>query len=283
VTEHATAADDEPGGLPDRTEDDQTGGVPTAAAAVIFGSGLAVVPDGLCVRREVPYGELGWPVGGVAGHGSRLLVAGPAALTGTASGASGAPDGRILLAFGRSHFYEGWSPADLERPVRDLAAAGVRRLIVTCATGSLAADLRAGDVVAAQTVVDLQAAPDEEAPRLPVCAPEDAARLAAALAPDLPARAGTYVAVAGPQYETPAEAAWLAGLGDVVGMSAVHEVRAALDAGVDVRLLAVVTNRSGAGLDHDEVLAAGADAAAGLERVLYRVLRNERLWRRRNA
>jgi len=277
ATEHATGSEEGPGNPTDRAAV-QRGGVPAASAAVVFGSGLAVEPDGLAVEREIPYTRLGWPVGGVAGHGSRLLVAGATGRSGGAARGSGTAPGVILLAFGRSHFYEGWSRTELERPVRDLAAAGVRRLVVTCATGSLAGDLRPGDVVAAHTVVDLQAAPDEEAPRLPVCAADAAARLAAALAPDLAARAGAYVAVAGPQYETPAEAAWLAGFGDVVGMSAVHEVRAALDAGVDVRLLAVVTNRSGAGLDHDEVLAAGAGAAAGLRRVLCRVLGDERLW-----
>lgn len=278
ATEHVTASGDGRGSPADRAAI-ETHDVSAAQAAVIFGSGLALVPDGLAVEREIPYTALGWPVGGVAGHGSRLLVARAAARSGGACrAATGAGRGAVVLAFGRSHLYEGRSRAELERPVRDLAAAGVRRLVVMCATGSLAGDLRPGDVVAAHTVVDLQAAPDEEASRLTVCAPDDAARLAAALAPDLAARAGAYVAVAGPQYETPAEAAWLAGFGDVVGMSAVHEVRAALDAGVAVRLLAVVSNRSGADLDHDEVLAAGAGAAAGLRRALARVLGDERLW-----
>lgn len=278
ATEHVTGSGDGRESLADRAAV-ETGGVPAASAAVVFGSGLALVPDGLAVAREIPYAELGWPVGGVAGHGSRLLVTRAAPRSADTSRAVAVPGpGVVLLAFGRSHLYEGWSRAELERPVRDLAVAGVRRLVVTCATGSLASDLRPGDVVVAHTVVDLQAAPEEEAPRLPVCAADAAERLAAALTPDLGARAGAYVAVAGPQYETPAEAAWLAGFGDVVGMSAVHEVRAALDAGVDVRLLAVVTNRSGAGLDHDEVLAAGAGAAAGLGRALSGVLGDERLW-----
>jgi len=39
--------------------------------------------------------------------------------------------------------------------------------------------------------------------------------------------AGAYVSVCGPQFETPAEVAWLAGYGDVVGMSAAPEARAA--------------------------------------------------------
>ena len=50
----------------------------------------------------------------------------------------------------------------------------------------------------------------------------------------------------GPQFETPAEAAWLAGLGDVVGMSAAPEVRAGAPPRASWCVLALaVLNRSG--------------------------------------
>jgi purine-nucleoside phosphorylase len=92
-----------------------------------------------------------------------------------------------------------------------------------------------------------------------------ALRLAAALAPRLATRPGRYVAVPGPHYETPAEAAWLRGYGEVVGMSTAAEVRAASGLGVPVCVLSLVANASGAALDHAEVLAAGARLAVGLE------------------
>ena len=122
--------------------------VPAADAAIVFGSGLAVVPDGMSVDRRVSYAALGWPRSGVAGHGGEVAVA-----------------GRTLLALGRCHAYEGWSRTELERPVGALAAAGVSRLVVTCATGALRDDLRPGDVVVVERVVDLQTAP-EVRPRL---------------------------------------------------------------------------------------------------------------------
>ena len=62
----------------------------------------------------------------------------------------------------------------------------------------------------------------------------------------------------GPQYETPAEAAWLAGHGDVVGMSTAPEVRAARRAGAELCLLSLVVNRAAAVGSHDEVLATAA-------------------------
>jgi purine-nucleoside phosphorylase len=89
----------------------------------------------------------------------------------------------------------------------------------------------------------------------------------------MPARAGVYVAVPGPQYETPAEAAWLAGYGDVVGMSTAPEVRAARRAGAELCLLSLVVNRAAAVGSHEEVLATAARfraaVGAALEDVLY--------------
>ncbi len=55
-----------------------------------------------------------------------------------------------------------------------------------------------------------------------------------------------------------AEVAWLARYGDVVGMSAAPEVRAAAATGVECCLLGLVANKAAAAGSHDEVLAAGA-------------------------
>ncbi len=73
-----------------------------------------------------------------------------------------------------------------------------------------------------------------------------------------------YVAVAGPQFETPAEVAWLARHGDVVGMSGAPEVRAARAAGAACCLLALVVNRAAAVGSHEDVLAFGGRLAGTL-------------------
>ena len=217
--------------------------------AVVFGSGLAVVPDGAEVVDEIDYARLGWPATSVAGHPNRLLVA--------RWSPGGRAELRVLLACGRPHPYEGWSPAELTRPVDDLASAGVRALIVTNAVGALDPSLPLGAVVVVSEVVDLQHEPFDDAPVLPVVDRDAGLRLAAALAP-LAAAVGRYVAVAGPHYETPSEAAWLRGHGEVVGMSTAPEVRAADGRGVPVCVVSLVANLSGASLDHAEVLAVGA-------------------------
>ncbi|NLE22647.1 MAG: purine-nucleoside phosphorylase [Actinobacteria bacterium] len=234
-------------------------------AAAVYGSGLWALPEGARVEDEVPYDALGWPAGAVAGHHYVLRLA--------AVPAAGGRELRLALACGRPHRYEGWTDAELERPVRDLAATGVRRIVLTNSCGALRPEATVGRAVVCSTVVDLQRPPEDEEPeRLRVCGVEEAERVAAALGDRSLPGAGVYVSVAGPQFETPAEVTWLAGYGDVVGMSAAPEARAAAAAGVECCLLALVANVAGAAGSHEDVLAAGARLGrllvAGLPRAL---------------
>jgi purine nucleoside phosphorylase len=225
-------------------------------AAVVFGSGLGGLPPGVTVTAELGYDELGWPCTAVPGHGNVLQLA--EFTTGPAGGL------RLALAGGRPHGYEGWPADELERPVRSLAAAGVSRFVLTNSCGALRPGVTPGETVACTAVVDLQAPPLEDAPAiLGVCSSAEALTAAAALAP-APARTGVYVAVAGPQFETPAEVAWLARYGDVVGMSAAPEVRAVHAAGAACCLLALVVNRAAAVGSHEDVLAFGGRLAGTL-------------------
>ena len=233
-------------------------------AAVVFGSGLAALPPRAAVRAELGYEELGWPCTTVPGHGNILQLVELAA--GAAAGL------RLALACGRPHGYAGWPREELERPVRSLAAAGVSRFVLTNSSGALRAAVTPGEVVACTAVVDLQSPPLGDGPLgLGVCSADEAAAVAAAMAPAA-ARTGVYVAVTGPQFETPAEVAWLAGHGDVVGMSAAPEVRAARAAGAACCLLALVVNRAAAVGSHEEVLGCAGrlsgSLAAGLGAVV---------------
>jgi purine-nucleoside phosphorylase len=223
-------------------------------AAAVYGSGLWALPEGARVEDEVPYDALGWPSGVVPGHQNVLRLARVAAGDGR--------ELRLALACGRPHRYEGWSDDELETPVRSLAAAGVSRLVLTNSCGALRPGAALGRAVACSTVVDLQRPPRGDAPeRLRVCSGEEARQVAAAIGEAAVAEAGTYVSVCGPQFETPAEVAWLAGFGDVVGMSAAPEARAAAATGVECCLLALVANVAAAVGSHEDVLAAGGRLA----------------------
>ncbi len=89
--------------------------------------------------------------------------------------------------------------------------------------------------------------------------------------------AGVYAALLGPSYETPAEIRWLAGAGaDAVGMSTALEAVAARASGARVCGISLITNQaagiSPTPLAHEEVVAAGAAAAARFSAVLERAL-----------
>lgn len=253
-----------------------------ADAAVVFGSGLAGLPLGARVVDELGYAELGWPVTVVPGHANVLRLVRVPADGDAAPGdeAAGAGAGlRLALACGRPHRYEGWSDHELQAPVRELAVAGVRRFVFTNSCGSLRPAVRPGDMVACREVVDLQPPPRVRPERLAVCAEMQCRAVTAAVrgttgaarsraADRWPASAGArtahtgvYVAVAGPQFETPAEVEWLAGYGDVVGMSGTPEARAAAAAGAESCLLGLVANRAAAIGSHEDVLAVGAALA----------------------
>ena len=223
-------------------------------AAAVYGSGLWALPEGARVEDEVAYDALGWPSGSVPGHQNLLRLARVTLEDGR--------ELRLALACGRPHRYEGWSDAELETPVRALAAAGVTRLVLTNSCGALRPRAGVGLAVACSAVVDLQRPPAGDAPeRLAVCTDAQAQRVAAALGADAAPAVGAYVSVCGPQFETPAEVAWLARYGDVVGMSAAPEARAAAATGVECCLLALVANVAAAVGSHEDVLAAGGRLA----------------------
>ena len=227
--------------------------------AVVLGSGMR--RPALDYVREVPFAEvphLTTPT--VEGHRGNFLF-----------GRAGYVP--VVLGEGRLHLYEG-IPADITTlPVRLFAKLGCHAVILTGAAGSLREELAPGDVALVRDHINLRGRSplngphyEEFGPRfVPAADAYDemlrrrAAEAAAALG-FIPKEA-VYVAVAGPQYETAAEARALATLGgDVVGMSIPNEVLVARQAGLKVLALCAVTNVAGlAEVNHEEVLA-GAEA-----------------------
>lgn len=243
--------------------------------AVILGSGLGSAAPALEGARALPYERIpGFPRTTVAGHRGRLTVGRLAARRDT-----------VAILQGRFHFYEGHALADVTLPVRALALAGVETLVVTAAVGSLRSSLRPGHLVALTDHINLMGHnplrglhnsgfgpmfPDLAGAYTPALRK---AALACCRRLKLPARAGVYVAVAGPSYETPAEIRAFARLGaDVVGMSTVPEVIVARQMGLDVLALSWVANMaagiSKTALTHAEVLELGGRMSGKLKALL---------------
>ena len=141
-------------------------------------------------------------------------------------------------------------------PVRVLRALGARTLIVSNISGGMHPLWDSGDLVLISDHINLLgdnplAGPndDGDGPRFPdmsAAYDTDLRAIARAVATEqrVVLREGVYVAVAGPNLETPAEYRMLRGLGaDVVGMSTVPEVIVARHQGMRVLGLSIITDK----------------------------------------
>ena len=129
-------------------------------------------------------------------------------------------------------------------PVRIAIGLGIDVFIATNAAGGIRRDLEPGDLVLLDDHINLLSRSPLAGPvhagevRFPDMSEPYARELqeiarAVALEQGLELKRGVYVAVTGPSYETAAEVRMLGGLGvDVVGMSTVPEVTAAVANGV---------------------------------------------------
>jgi len=172
---------------------------------------------------------------------------------------------------GRVHLYEGYSAQEVAFPIRVLTRMGVKAVILTNAAGGIRKEFTQGRLVLISDHINLQgvnplSGPNEESfgtrfPDMSVAYDRKFRELALAEGRLLGINLGqgVYAAVAGPNYETPAEVRYLRSIGaDLVGMSTVPEVIAARHSGLRVLGISCVTNAA-AGvldqpLDHKDVL-----------------------------
>jgi purine-nucleoside phosphorylase len=231
--------------------------------AVVMGSGWAPAADAFGEpAASVAIGDLpGFAAPTAVGHGGQVRSV-------------RVGDRRVLLFLGRTHFYEGRGVDPVVHGIRTAAAAGVKTVVLTNAAGGLAPEHRVGQAVIISDHLNLTA-------RSPLVGADFvdltdlySARLrhlAREIDPSL--TEGVYAALPGPHYETPAEIRMLRTLGaDLVGMSTALEAIAARAAGLEIFGLSMVTNAAagitGEKLDHEEVLAAGKEAAGRLGQFL---------------
>ncbi len=230
--------------------------------ALVLGSGWLPVADALGrTVADVASTDLpGFAPPAVEGHAGRVRS--------IEIGGGDGPDGRRALVFlGRTHLYEGLGVDPVVHGVRTAAAAGCRAVVLTNGCGGLDPTWAPGTAVLITDHVNLTSASPLTGARFVDLTDLYAARLRALaheIDPDLPE--GVYVQFPGPHYETPAEVAMVRTLGGhLVGMSTALEAIAAREAGMEVLGLSLVTNLaagvSDQPLDHEEVLAAGRDAA----------------------
>lgn len=247
------------------------------AVHLILGSGLSPLADGLSDGVSVPFEDLpGMPSTTVVSHAGRFVA-------GTLEGVA------VLVQAGRYHLYEGHSAATVAAPVRLGRALGAETLIVTNASGGIAAGLHPGSLVLIRDHLNLQhASPltgrvregEERFPDMSDAYDPGLREMATEVAAHegLELTEGVYAGLPGPSFETPAEIDMLARLGaDVVGMSTVPEVIAARAAGTRCLGLSLVSNlaagRSPEPLSHQEVMEVAREAGGRLDTLVRGVLR----------
>jgi purine-nucleoside phosphorylase len=227
--------------------------------AVVLGSGLGAFAEQLESAKFVGFAELpGFPRATVQGHKGRLAY----------GRLQSAP---VLALQGRLHGYEGHDAATVAFPARVLGVLGSRALVVTNASGGTNPSFVPGDLMRITDHINYTGknpltGPNEDqlGPRFPDLSHAYDARLAEALedaarASGQKLRAGVYLQMNGPSYETPAEVRMARAMGaDAVGMSTVPEVIVAAQMGLPVCGISCITNlASGISqhpLTHEEVM-----------------------------
>jgi purine-nucleoside phosphorylase len=230
--------------------------------ALVLGSGLGAFADELQEATRIPYEKIpGFPRSTAIGHAGRLVI-------------GKVEDIAVAAMQGRVHFYEGYTAQQVAFPMRVLGRLGIRSAILTNAAGGINTKYNQGALVVISDHINLQGINpliglnDERfGPRFPDMTqaywkPYREIALGEAKRLGIAAPEGVYAALAGPNYETPAEIRYLRTIGaDLVGMSTVPETIAARQMGIRVLGISCVTNMA-AGildqvLDHKEVMETG--------------------------
>lgn len=244
---------------------------------LILGTGLGQLADEMTIETVIPYDEIPhFPVSTVESHAGKLLF-----------GTLG--DKEIVAMQGRFHYYEGYTMNQIVFPIRVLKENGADTLIVSNACGGMNPNFKRGDIMLISDHMNLLGdnpliGPNDNdlGPRFPDMSDPYTERLRdiaqnVALNEAIPMHQGVYVALSGPMLETRAEYRYLRLLGaDVVGMSTVPEVTAAVHMGMDVLGISVITDEcfpdSLQPVNIEEILDAAAMAEPKMTKVIIGVL-----------
>lgn len=232
---------------------------------VVLGSGLGSFTESMQEVAEIPYSEIpGFPVSTVEGHQGKLIF--------------GKVQGKTVVAMaGRFHYYEGYEVQEIVFSIRVLKFLGIRHLLISNAAGGTNESFRIGDLMVIRDHISFFApnpliGPNE--PELGIRFPDMSAPYNLALirkakgiaeAKGIQLKEGVYFGVTGPSFETRAEYKMIRTMGgDAVGMSTVQEVIAAVQMGVPVFAMSVITDigirEELNTITHEEILAAAKDA-----------------------
>lgn len=232
--------------------------------AVVLGSGLGAFAETLEDKVIIPYEEIpDFARSTVEGHSGRLVV-----------GKLPQTSINVAVMQGRFHYYEGYSLEEVTLPIRAFNTMGVKKLVLTNAAGGVREGMKAGDMMLISDHINLMMISPlrgihdnrlgDRFPDMSEVYSREYRLIAKEVAAEqgLEIAEGIYMALQGPNYETPAEIRMMRALGaDAVGMSTVPEAIVARQMGMKTLGISLITN-SAAGIEdapinHAEVMEMG--------------------------
>ena len=213
-----------------------------AEIGIILGTGLGGVVSEIEIEHCIPYKDIPhFPLSTVEGHSGRLIF--------------GKLGGKNVVAMqGRFHFYEGYPLEKVTLPVRVMKLLGIKKLIVSNASGGVNPEFEVGDLMILEDHICLIPNPligrniEELGTRFPDMSEpydKDLIRIAEEISKEknISIKKGVYVALTGPTLETPAEYKYMRIIGgDTVGMSTAPEVIIARHMDIPCFAISVITD-----------------------------------------
>lgn len=243
---------------------------------IILGTGLGGLVNEIQVDKSINYDEVPHlPRSTVKGHQGKFFF-----------GKLGEKE--VIAMQGRLHYYEGYTMPEITFPIRVMKLLGIKTLIISNASGGINPEFEIGDIMFISDHINLMPNPligknlDELGPRfLDMSDTYDKKILSEvskiAASQNIRFHTGTYAAVTGPTFETPAEYKYIGILGaDAVGMSTIPEVIVAKHSGMKVFALSVITDLGVQGkiveITHDDVIDAAQLVEPKLTKIIVKLL-----------
>ncbi len=236
---------------------------------IILGTGLGGLIQEIEILHTFNYSDIPhFPVSTVESHSGKLIF--------------GKLGGKMVVAMqGRFHYYEGYNMQQVTLPVRVMKLLGIEKLIVSNAAGGLNPNYAISDLMVISDHINLLPENpltgkniDAMGVRFPdmLEAYDKTLRqkaLQLAKGKGINIHEGVYVAVSGPNLETPAEYKFLRIIGaDAVGMSTIPEVIVARQMNIPTFAISVITDLCVEGklkyVTLEEVIAAAQKAEPSL-------------------
>ncbi len=218
-------------------------GIDSPEIGIVLGTGLGNLVKSIEIIAAIPYETIpNFPVSTVESHKGKLIY--------------GKIGSRTVIALqGRFHYYEGYSMNEIVFPVRVLKLLGIKKLLLSNASGCINLNWKKGDLMLIDDHINLQPSNPlignpypELGPMFPDMSEPYSPRINqlmkdVAIEKGITLHKGVYVSVPGPMLETRAEYRYLKTLGaDAVGMSTVPEVIAAKHMNLPCAAVSVLTD-----------------------------------------